>query len=272
MRLKPFKKTTYVLLAAVFFFSTCRSITEVTTDETAVAGQESPHGKSEAVSDSSWEEAHPVHENITATCFFVGEHVTGPGPVLDNRASAWTGFWVDAFGDIDHPDSRDGFFPAGFVPRENPFYCALPYNDLTATGYKDNIHSAVPWVLDRSLDPVYVRENVASYVISPHATAPGWPYSYCKNRWVRIEHGDRVCYAQWEDVGPFETDDWRYVFGNEPPKNPYNGGAGIDLSPACALYLGISGSGVVSWRFTAFNEVPGGPWKKVVTTSDPCWE
>src|SRR5260370_17065361 len=36
--------------------------------------------------------------------------------------------------------------------------------------------------------------------------------SVCKEKWVAIRPGNRVCYAQWEDVGPFRTDHWQYVF------------------------------------------------------------
>jgi hypothetical protein len=42
--------------------------------------------------------------------------------------------------------------------------------------------------------------------------------SVCKAKWVSIRRGNRVCYAQWEDVGPFRTDNWQYVFGNERPR------------------------------------------------------
>ena len=35
-----------------------------------------------------------------------------------------------------------------------------------------------------------------------------------KNHWVEIKLGDRTCYAQWQDVGPFEVDDFAFVFGD----------------------------------------------------------
>jgi len=193
---------------------------------------------------------------------------------------------VDAFGDIDNPENREGYFPGGFMPLENPFYCALPYNDLTADGYKENLRSVIPWISRDTADPVpepsvtALAEGVSFETSTIAADSPveasvdkkEWPYSYCKNRWIRVQHGDSVCYAQWEDVGPFETDDLPYVFGDAPPKNPHNGGAGIDLSPACFSYLGMSGGGLVSWRFVAFRDVPDGPWKTVITTSEPSWE
>ena len=36
----------------------------------------------------------------------------------------------------------------------------------------------------------------------------------CKNRWVRLSRGGKTCYAQWEDVGPFVSDDAAYVNGH----------------------------------------------------------
>ena len=34
-----------------------------------------------------------------------------------------------------------------------------------------------------------------------------------KNRWIRIVKNEKIAYAQWEDVGPFNTDDKDYAFG-----------------------------------------------------------
>ena len=63
--------------------------------------------------------------------------------------------------------------------------------------------------------------------------------SVCKDRWVAIRKGNRTVYAQWEDAGPFRTDHWQYVFGNERPKLKLNKGAGLDVSPAVRDYLGL---------------------------------
>ncbi len=57
--------------------------------------------------------------------------------------------------------------------------------------------------------------------------------SVCKGRWIAIRYGNKICYAQWEDAGPFRTDHWQYVFGTERPETPIlNKGAGLDVSPA----------------------------------------
>ena len=72
--------------------------------------------------------------------------------------------------------------------------------------------------------------------------------------------GNRIAYAQWEDAGPFRTDHWQYVFGNERPKPNLNKGAGLDVSPAVRDYLGLKQTEVTDWRFVDVNEVPRGPW------------
>ena len=84
--------------------------------------------------------------------------------------------------------------------------------------------------------------------------------STCKGRWVAIRKGNRTVYAQWEDAGPFRTDHWQYVFGNEHPKPNLNKGAGLDVSPAVRDYLGMNDTDVTDWRFVEFSEVPRGPW------------
>ena len=69
-----------------------------------------------------------------------------------------------------------------------------------------------------------------------------------------------VAYAQWEDAGPFRTDHWQYVFGNERPKPNLNKGAGLDVSPAVRDFLGLGDTDVTDWRFVDFAEIPHGPW------------
>ena len=62
---------------------------------------------------------------------------------------------------------------------------------------------------------------------------------------------------------PFTTEDWPYVFGDKPPVNTQNKGAGIDISPAVRDYLGITGgTAIVHWRFVEFYRIPRGPWSK----------
>ena len=71
-----------------------------------------------------------------------------------------------------------------------------------------------------------------------------------------------MAYAQWEDAGPFRTDHWQYVFGNERPKANLNQGAGLDVSPAVRDYLGLQDTDVTDWKFVEFKDVPVGPWAR----------
>ncbi len=194
-----------------------------------------------------------LHRDIKTTCFYIGQKDAVKSGVLDNGSSAWMSDWVEVYGGIDYPDKRDGYFPKGFFPNENPFYCALPYNDIDKNGYKKDIEQIIPWFEKLQ------NGNNDEFI------------SFCKNRWVRIVYGERVCYAQWEDVGPFETDNWQYVFGEEQPKNIKNGGVGLDISPACFQYLGMNDNDFTHWQFVDFKDVPDGPWLRVITISNPMW-
>jgi hypothetical protein len=82
----------------------------------------------------------------------------------------------------------------------------------------------------------------------------------CKGRWLEIRRRAKICYAQWEDVGPFRTDSAGYVFGDERPLQNVNHGGGIDVSPAVRDYLGLGSLSLVDWRFVEEAEVPLGPW------------
>jgi hypothetical protein len=82
----------------------------------------------------------------------------------------------------------------------------------------------------------------------------------CKGHWLEIRNEAKICYAQWEDVGPFYTDSAAYVFGDGRPSPNVNHGAGIDVSPAVRDYLGLGPLGLVDWRFVEQAEVPAGPW------------
>lgn len=186
------------------------------------------------------QEKHAWKTNIVTTTFWVGEQATKNNPV-PNHASSWDMKWAINYGGTDHPDpaKRANYMPADFVPQQNPFYVALPYNDTTRGKHKPEAQLVIPWFKE-------------AY------TAPG--RSVCKGRWIAIRFGDRVCYAQWEDCGPFRTDHWQYVFGNERPKPNLNKGAGLDVSPAVRDFLGMKSTDVTDWKFVEFSEVPSGPW------------
>ena len=103
----------------------------------------------------------------------------------------------------------------------------------------------------------------AARVVPWYITAFHGPgHSVCKGQWLEIRHGFKVCYAQWEDAGPFRTDSAGYVFGSDRPLPNANHGAGIDVSPAVRDYLELAPLDVVDWRFVEQVEVPGGPWSE----------
>lgn len=178
--------------------------------------------------------------NVVATVFWVGEKPTENNPT-PNHASAWDPNWESNFGGYDDPNRRDGLLPAGFRPELNPFYVALPYNDIGSDfRHRPEASEVIPWFWT-----AYRGEGV----------------SVCKGRWIAIHRKGRVCYGRWEDVGPFQTDHWQYVFDGEEPRDNRNGGAGIDVSPAIRDYLGLQSGERVQWRFVEERDVPAGPWR-----------
>jgi hypothetical protein len=185
-------------------------------------------------------ERFPWKKSIVTTVFWIGEQPSGNNPV-PNRTSSWDKNWTKNYGGFDDPNPahRSNYIPVKFTPRQNPFYCALPYNDKAHTGHRPEAPRVVPWFKEAYQGPAV---------------------STCKGRWIAIRKGNRTVYAQWEDAGPFRTDHWQYVFGNDRPKPNLNKGAGLDVSPAVRDYLGLSETDVTDWRFVDFSEVPHGPW------------
>jgi len=183
---------------------------------------------------------YPWKRSIVTTVFWIGERPSGNNPV-PNRTSAWDKQWTRNYGGFDDPNPahRSNYIPVKFTPRQNPFYCALPYNDKARTGHRPEAPRVVPWFKEAYQGPAI---------------------STCKDRWIAIRKGNRTAYAQWEDAGPFRTDHWQYVFGNERPRLNLNKGAGLDVSPAVRDYLTLKQTDVTDWKFVAFSEVPRGPW------------
>lgn len=181
-------------------------------------------------------------KNITATIFWVGEDACSANPV-HNHASSWDVNWVKSYGGVDCPVQRLGLRPKRFSPKMNPFYIALPYNDISSKGYthKKEASKVISW---------YNEEYKSKFD------------SVCKGKWIAVKHGDKICYAQWEDCGPYYTNDYEYVFLGKQPKKNRNNNAGIDLSPAVRDYLGIRSGEKVSWKFVDDLDVASGPWAK----------
>jgi hypothetical protein len=153
------------------------------------------------------------------------------------------------------------FWPTKVVPKENPFYLDLPYDDVNdATAFKARCKD-IPW----ANDPGYAGK------------CGDTGFSYMKNRWVHmVGASGRDCYGQVEDAGPSHGSlyhDTAYVFGANdarPAQGQFND-AGADVSPAlngCLGFKELDGdTDKVKWRFVDDADVPAGPWKKVVTTS-----
>ena len=185
---------------------------------------------------------YPWKQKIVTTVFWIGENPTPNNPV-PNHASSWDASWARNYGGYDSPNKsqRNNYVPVAFTPRQNPFYCALPYNDKMREGHRPEAPKVIPWFKEAYKGP---------------------GVSVCKDRWIAIKKGNRTVYAQWEYAGPFRTDHWEYVFGNERPKPNLNHGAGLDVSPAVRDYLGLQDTDVTDWKFVDFKDVPPGPWAK----------
>lgn len=184
-------------------------------------------------------------KTVVTTVFWVGETGSAENGNIANLASAWDENWQQHFGGVDDPVKRNGYQPAAFKSKENTFYFALPYNDISEAG---------------------VRKATAKSC--SNAKSQGLQhYSWCKNSWIAISYKDKIAYAQWEDVGPYLEDDSAYVFGSKPPANRTDAAAGLDVSPAVRDYLGLNGLNKTSWWFVDASKVPNGPWKNVVTSN-----
>ena len=192
--------------------------------------------------------AYKWKTGIVTTIFWVGENASVNNPV-HNFSSSWDLNWAAAFGGFDNPDpaarlAGPDYRPRSFIPQQNPFYIALPYNDVTRGTTKPEARTAIPWFRN-----TFQREG----------------QSVCRDRWIAVRNprNGRIAYGQWSDCGPFRTDHWQYVFGNDKPMPNLNGGAGLDVSPSIRDFLAMSsGTDVTDWRFVEAREVPPGPWRK----------
>lgn len=190
--------------------------------------------------------ANKTTHTVPTTMFWVGEPSTRDNHFIPNTPSVWQNNWAAYYGGPDNPASRQGYRPATFVPKENPFYFALPYSDYAADGKVKEDVTKVPW-----------------YQSKP---PPG--VSIIKNQWIMVTFHGRKVYGQWEDAGPLGEDDMNYVFGSA---RPHYKPSGLDLSPAMADYLKLDGLGTTTWQFVAAGDVPAGPWKETVTQSQIDW-
>lgn len=209
---------------------------------------------------------YPWHTDIVATTFWVGEifdpEAEDGSQETSTYDSEWLtyngcdGIWVDGVCEADARSGENGYAPRGMAPKENPFYLDLPYDDINNAGAFAERAAVIPW----ADEPEYAGKE----------TDPS--FSFMKNRWVKIQKGDRECYGQIEDAGPGQYRDKAYVFGadDERPANKNFNGAGMDVSPAlngCLAFAEVNGEDDrVDWQFVEETDVPPGPWTVVVTT------
>lgn len=194
---------------------------------------------------STESESAITYKKTVAILFWIGEEANESNIYTEHKQSAWDSNWQESFGGIDDPVARCGFVPCGFEPKENPFYIALPYYELAGDGTQKDSAQLIPWY-----KTVQNRKSIL------------------KDHWVEIFTSEEtVCYAQWEDVGPYGSDDFEYVFGTSSPNNSVNAKVGIAISPAVSLCLELSPEESLWWRFIDEGAVPEGPWRKRVTVS-----
>jgi hypothetical protein len=184
----------------------------------------------------------PWKTGIYTTMFYIGEGGSSISSTT-NVSSSWDAEWLQSNRGSDNPYDRSGYAPSTHAATLNPFYIALPFNDMV---YPDK-----------------ARQWVPGYWHRPNKD--GKPVSACKDRWVEIKAEDgsgHVCYAQWEDVGPLRYDHAEYVFGPERPDTLTR--AGLDVSPAVYQFLGLSENKhpTTRWRFVDDEDVPPGAWLK----------
>lgn len=209
---------------------------------------------------------YPWHTDIVSTTFWVGEIFDPNASDGSQVISTYDGNWYRNYGGCDgvitgsgceteRRTAANGYFPFHMVPKQNPFYLDLPFDDVNDSAAYARRGAVVPW----SQAPGY-----ATAIRNPNT-------SLMKNRWVEIQKGGAICYGQIEDAGPGEYDDVNYVFGtnNARPQNARYGGAGMDVSPAmngCLGFAELNGDGDhVNWRFIDTDQVPAGPWTKIIT-------
>src|SRR5205085_10002986 len=97
----------------------------------------------------SLHDALPIswHNNIVTSLFWIGAN--------GNTRSAWDAEWVAHYGGVDNPkpSARRDYIPVRFIPRQNPFYCALPYNDLMREQFRPEAALVIPWFKSAYLGP-----------------------------------------------------------------------------------------------------------------------
>ena len=96
----------------------------------------------------------PWKTDIVTTVFWVGEEQSA-GKMSLQHQSVWDKNWLKNFGGVDNPEpaARHDYVPISFVPGQNPFYCALPYNDVDQGRFKPEAPTVIPWFKQIQAEP-----------------------------------------------------------------------------------------------------------------------
>ena len=116
---------------------------------------------------------YPWKNTIVTTIFWIGEDASGNNPV-PNHSSSWDKHWGQSYGGFDDPNRarRENYIPVKFTPRQNPFYCALPYNDKANTGHRSEAPRVVPWFKEAYQGPAFAK-------------TAGWRFAKAIERFMR---------------------------------------------------------------------------------------
>jgi len=79
--------------------------------------------------------AEPMNDfkSTMTTMFWVGERADAENAYIPNHESYWDKDWLANFGGIDDPWHRNGHWPTGFTPKENPSTWRCPTASSAAT-------------------------------------------------------------------------------------------------------------------------------------------
>ncbi|PLX17088.1 MAG: hypothetical protein C0601_08425 [Candidatus Muiribacterium halophilum] len=198
---------------------------------------------------------------LFAGCFFDHDEETGGNTGPEFVSGYHNNIIATTFSILtDEDDLSSGVTAWGDTSEINEWYCALTFNNRTFEFYYDLGYR------------------------------PESPYSYAtlsqevKNQWVEVHYNGITGYCQWEDVGPWFFEDYKYVFDTSGMTRPraedkvgqkidkgyfyslagvrdstistYDcNGAGIDLSPETMDYLtGVEQNHITGLRWKFVNE------------------
>ena len=158
------------------------------------------------------------HHNVTATLFWIGEGNKLTGKV----ESCFDEKWLEHYGGRDEPENRVNYFPSTFIPRENPFYVALPVSN----GENSNLKNR--WV-------EIVYKGKKAYAQLEDCKANGIALSPAVAQYLGIEGNANVSWRFVDDVpdGP-----WKAVITRSDCDGKCNTESDINWSYLVNVYRG----------------------------------